>query len=334
MKADLVTGATGFIGQHVAMRLLDLGRKVRVFCRRKSVSKLPPELLNSAEIVYGDLTDHASIDEAVQGAGRVFHCAGHVLDWGSREKFFSHNVRATEWLLEAAARAEVKRFIHVSSIAVFGIPAPAYFDDYSPYGLGFDLYSRSKIAADRLARRYHDERGVPVVVLRPAVVYGPGGSWLEEPLSMVRKNSMFLIGKGLGTCHSCYIENLVDAMMLAAEHPAAVGRAYIVADGEAVTFREYFNHVARIAGAGPVDRSVPVAAARVIASACEALARALRIEQRPILTHAAIDMITSRSRLSMDRIREELGFTPRYDLVSAMEELRRHYALHSYARAA
>jgi nucleoside-diphosphate-sugar epimerase len=146
-------------------------------------------------------------------------------------------------------------------------------------------------------------------------------AWAEEPVAMMRAGRMFLVAGGRGTCHPCYIENLLDAMVLAAEHPRAVGNAYIVGDDEPISFAEYFGHLARIIGEDPVRRSIPLAVARAMASGLEAAARLRRSRARPLLTHTAIDMVTARSRMSMRKIREELGFAPRYDVASAMEEM-------------
>jgi len=321
---DLVTGATGFIGGHLAARLLDKGRTVRVLCRPGSEKKLPPEVAARAEVAAGDLRDRESLSRATAGVDRVFHCAGHVLDWGDPKVFEEMNVRGTEWLFDAARGAGVRRVVHFSSIAVFGTPAPPRFDDDSPIGASTDAYSRTKAAAEEVARSFA-RGGLPIVVLRPAVVYGPRGTWLEEPLAMIEKGKMFLLGGGTGTCHPCYIENLLDATLLAAEHPGAVGRAYIVADDDPITFREYFDGIARVAGLPPVRRSIPLAVARMTAGAMELGARTFRASSRPLLTHTALDMVTTKSEMSMRRIKGELGFVPRYDFAGAIDELRAWY---------
>ncbi len=325
MRGDLVTGATGFIGRHLARRLLAEGRAVRVLCRPESLHKLDPATRGAAEIAPGDLRDDASVCRAMRGVGRVFHCAGHVSDWGSEERYVAVNVTGTERMLAAACEEHVDRFVHLSSIAVFGVPSPPCFDDSSPYGSGRDPYSRTKIAGEQAALRAHGERGLPVTVLRPAVVYGPMSTWAEEPVAMIRRGRMFLLGGGSGTCHPCYVENLVDAMLLAAVHPRAVGNAYIVADGESISFAEYFNHLARIVGRGPIRRSIPLPVARAVAAGLEAVARLRRSDARPLLTHTAIDMVCARSRISRRRIEEELGFAPRYGVASAMAELERWF---------
>lgn len=311
---DLVTGATGFIGSHLAERLLNAGRNVRVLCRKESLGKLLPSIRERAEIARGDLRDRASLHAAAKGVTRLFHCAGHVLDWGSAKDFDELNVRGTEWLYEAT---DAERIVHFSSIAVFGTPSPPRFDDDSPFGSPKDGYTRTKIEGERVAERHR------AVILRPAVVYGHRGTWLEEPLAMIEQGKMFLLGGGVGTCHPCYIENLLDATLLAASHEAAPGRAYIVADDDPITFRAYFDGIARVAGKPPTRRSIPLAVARLTAGAMELGARALRAGGRPLLTQTALDMVTTKSTLSMRRIRDELGFAPRYSFAEAIEEIRR-----------
>ncbi|WP_394827708.1 NAD-dependent epimerase/dehydratase family protein [Pendulispora albinea] len=323
---DLVTGATGFIGSHLAERLVREGRRVRVLCRPGSESKLPADLRPRVEVMHGDLRDHASLGRAVAGVARIFHCAGHVSDWGSQDEFAATNVRGTEALYRAAREAKVERAVHFSSIAVFGTPSPAYFDDATPtHGTkSRDGYSTTKAEGEEVARKAF-AGGLPLTILRPAVVYGPRGTWLEEPLSMIRQGKMFLLGGGAGTCHPCYIENLVDATLLAAEHPRALGEAFIVGDGEPVTFREFFGAVASLAGRGPIERSIPLAVARTMASSFETIARLRRATSRPLLTHAAIDMVTTTSAMSSRKICELLGFAPRYSFARAFEELRALY---------
>lgn len=323
MHAELVTGATGFIGRHLSEHLLREGRKVKLFCRPESEHKLLPHSKESAEIVVGDLRDQDSIDKAMHGVERVYHCAGHVLDWGPQDTFYATNVQGTQWLLEAAVEQKVKRFIHLSSIAVFGVPSPTYFDDKSPYNPGKDFYSRSKIEGEALAFQYHRDHGLPVVVLRPSVVYGPGSGWVEEPLRLIRQNKMFLISGGKGTCHPCYIDNLINAMLLASEHPNAIGQGYIVGDNNSITFEEFFNHLAKIVGAKPVKKSIPLPLARIMASLFESTHKRLKLGARPFLTHTAINMLTTHSTLCMGKIRRELNFEPEFSVEEGMDQLKR-----------
>lgn len=321
MSTDLITGATGFIGHHLSERLLANGGRLRLLCRPASVGKLPDFPAHAVDIVPGDLRNPRALDHALEGVERVFHCAARVSDWGTPETFDAINVQGTQWLLEAACKSRITRFIHLSSIAVFGVPAPAYFDDTTPYGAGNDPYSRSKIAGELLALRYHREYGLPVVILRPAVVYGPHGTWAEEPIRMMQQGKMFLIANGRGTCHPCYIDNLIDAMLLVADHPRAIGQAYIVGDDQPLSFKEYFNHLARVVGVKPIRRSIPLALARLMATTLERFGKWRGRDQRPLLTHTAIDLVTTQSTMCMDKIRRELGFTPRCSVAAGMARL-------------
>jgi len=319
---DLVTGATGFIGGHLVARLLARGRVVRVLVRPGSEGKLPTHVRDRIALARGDLTDKDSLERAVRGASRVFHCAGEVADWGPAPRFEEANVRGTRWLLEAARRAGVDRLVHASSFVVFGVPSPPEFDDASPYGKGDDAYTRTKIQGERAALEFGATTGFEVAVLRPTVVYGAGGTWLEEPMRMMKKGAFFLLGGGAGTCHPCYVENLLDAFLLAAEHPRAAGRAFLVADDDPVSFRDYFAGLASLCGARPVRRSVPTSVGRILARGLEATARLTGAKDRPLLTRTAIDLVTTPSRMSMRRIREELGFSPRFTFREAIEAMR------------
>ena len=319
--SDLVTGATGFIGQHLVRRLLAEGRPVRALCREGSETKLPAGVRAQVDVVFGDLADRESLFQAAEGVARVFHCAGEVSDWGPPERFLDANVRGTRWLLEAAHAAAVARFVHLSSFVVFGTPSPPEMDDASPYGPGNDPYTTTKTEGEKTVFAFHSETGLPVSVLRPTVVYGRGSTWLEEPMRMMKKGAFFLIGGGTGTCHPCYIENLLDAAWLVADHPRAVGQGYLVADDDPLSFREYFTALASLCGADEPRRSIPVPLARAVAVGLEAVARVTRSRGRPLLTRTAIDLVTTTSRVSIRKIRDELAFSPRYGFREAMKDL-------------
>jgi nucleoside-diphosphate-sugar epimerase len=320
-ELDLVTGATGFIGGYLVRRLLGEGRSVRALCRARSLGKLPPATRARVDVALGDLTDRASLERAASGVTRVFHAAGEVSDWGPLSRFDATNVEGTQWLLEASRDAGATRFVHLSSFVVFGVPSPPEIDDASPYGTGRDAYTRTKIEGEKAVLAFHRETRFPVAVLRPTVVYGHGGTWLEEPMRMMKRGAFFLIGGGRGTCHPCYVENLVDALLLAAEHPRAVGEAFLVDDDDPICFRDYFTALASLAEAPAPQRSIPIAAARAMALGLEGTARLLRTRSRPLLTRTAIDLVTTDSRLSTQKIRTELGFVPRYSFRDAMREM-------------
>jgi 2-alkyl-3-oxoalkanoate reductase len=139
---------------------------------------------------------------------------------------------------------------------------------------------------------------------------------------MMRRGAFFHLGGGAGTCHPCYVENLIDAALLVASDPRAVGQGYLVTDDDPLPFRDYFTALARLAGIPPPRRSVPLPLARALAAGLETVARVTRAKGRPLLTQTAIDLVTTRCEVSIRKIREELGYAPRRTFGEAIDELR------------
>jgi nucleoside-diphosphate-sugar epimerase len=243
----LLTGATGFIGGHVARRLLaQKDVVVRALARNPAKAEHLEKL--GAEVVKGHLGDFAALERAAGGCSIVIHAAAQVSSVPARETFVESNVEGTERLLRAASEAGVERFVHISSIAAFGLPLSGETDDGSPRATCGDPYCDTKYLAEEAVFRGGAERHLPVVILRPSSVYGPGSThWSVIPLKRVKKGKMFLVDGGRGTLNYVYIENLVDAILLAAEHQRAPGQAFIVNDG-ATTWRDFFGAYARMAG--------------------------------------------------------------------------------------
>lgn len=257
----LLTGATGFIGGHVVRRLLREKRAaVRALVRDPAKAEGLARM--GVELVKGDLSDAGALTQAVRGCPLVLHAAAQVSSVPHRKTFLESNVAGTENLLRAAVDAGVERFVHLSSVAVFGLPAAGEVTDQTPRHRCGDSYCDTKLDAEEAVFRFRRERGLPVVVLRPSGVYGPGSThWSVIPLKRVRKGKMFVVSGGKGMLNYVYIENLVDAILLALEDDRAVGEAFIVNDG-AVTWSEFFGAYARMAGKNGIP-SVPLWVARL-----------------------------------------------------------------------
>ena len=257
----LLTGATGFIGGHVARRLLAAtGVAVRVLVRNPAKAEHLKQL--GAEVVKGHLEDSAALQSAAGGCSIVIHAAAQVSSVPSRETFVESNVMGTENLLRVATAGGVKRFIHISSIAAFGLPLSGEINDHSPRATCGDPYCDTKYHAEEAVFRCSTERHLPAVILRPSSVYGPESThWSVIPLKRLKKGKMFLVDGGRGTLNYVYIDNLVDAILLAAEHERAPGEAFIVNDG-ATTWREFFGAYARMVGKDGIP-SFPLWVARL-----------------------------------------------------------------------
>jgi nucleoside-diphosphate-sugar epimerase len=251
MKA-LVTGASGFIGGRLVERLVRQGADVRVLVRNPaSAARLARFPLT---FHLGDVTNTADLDKAVQGCDLVFHCAYGTT--GSQKRRAWVNRAGTERTLEAAHRAGVKRVIYLSTLMVYGQTADGDLDETAPRRRFGNAYSDSKLDAEGIALQYSRSGRVPVTILQPTAVYGPyGGVWTVQPLATLKTGRMILVNGGDGLANAVYVDDLVSAMLVAAQKDAAVGEAFLISGPDAVTWRDLYGRFARMLGDGP-ERTV------------------------------------------------------------------------------
>jgi nucleoside-diphosphate-sugar epimerase len=242
MKRILITGATGFIGGRLAESAVDRGvpavALVRSWSSAARLARLP------VHMVPGDVLDLPSLRQAMTGCDAVVHCA---VDGRARGRAHRQASEAgTRNVMQAALEAGVRRVVHLSSAAVHGYnPSPDAATEEGPYRHSRDDYCEGKIAAEKVALRYHRELGLPVTILRPAIVYGPFGVESVETASLIRGGKMVLVNGGTGVCNSLHVDNLIDAVWLALEVDRAVGEVFHVSDGRPVTWREFIEPHAR-----------------------------------------------------------------------------------------
>jgi len=246
----LITGAGGFIGGRL-VEVMHAGRvaAVRAAVRRWStaarVGRLP------VDIVQCDIAQRTDVDRAMADVTSVVHCAR-----GSPEL----NATGTRNVLEASLAAGVRRVVHLSTIEVYGA-ADGEVDESWPLRATGSPYGDSKIEAEKLCIAYR-ARGLDVVVLRPAVVYGPfSGSWTIEFAQRFRSGAPFLPARYCeGTCNLVYVDDLVAAVLLALRSNGAAGEAFNVNGAECVTWNEYFEALNTAVGLPPLTRSGRVTA--------------------------------------------------------------------------
>ena len=245
-KKVLVTGATGFIGGRLTEYLaLHCGAEVRATVRNHGrairIARLPAELISS------DLLDFDSLRRAVAGCDVVFHCA--VGTSGTLDERIRTTVNGTENMMRAALEHGVKRFVHVSTVAVHGPDPGAYVDEDTPYQYIGQWYTDAKIDAEKIILRYFREHGLPVVILRPAVVYGPYSvPWTIVPVDRLKRGRLTLIEGGTGICNHVYVDDVVQALVLAAVRQEAIGESFVISYGEGVSWADFFGYYAQMLG--------------------------------------------------------------------------------------
>ena len=321
MAKVLVTGATGFAGSHLTKRLVDEGQDVRIVARPTSdVSK--PELAG-AEVFAGDVTADDAMRRAVEGVETVYHIAAVFRRVGLPDStYWAVNYGGTQNLLQASLAAGVRRFVHCSTIGVLGHIEHPPADESAPYNTD-NIYQRSKCKAEQAALRFGKEYGLPVTVIRPAGIYGPGDlRWLKLFKAIARRR-FAMLGSGKTFMHLVYISDLVDAFRLAADNPNAVGQVYIAGGERYVTLNELAGMIAGAVNVPVPKLHVPVKPVRILGGICEDVCRILRVE--PPLFRRRVDFFTKDRAFDITKAKTELGYRPRVDLDEGINRTARWY---------
>lgn len=307
----LITGVSGFIGTHLAERLLREGLMVR------GLDIVPQNNGPRVEFHHGDLTDPSSLRAPVRNCEVVFHLAkwtGRPWTWQASAAI---DVAGTANLLEACAEAGVRRVVHLSSVVVYGPTRRAVIAEDAPlWPVG--AYGTAKVGAERTVDAAV-RRGVPVVTVRSGQAYGPrapGGT--VTPIQWLQAGRPLLVNDGSGITHPIYVSHLLDALRLAAARDGIDGEAFNVAD-ENVSWREFLGYYARMSGR-PL-RSFPAAAMWILALGSELLG-AVR-GRPPKLDRKSVAYMTRRSLFSTEKARARLGWSPAMSMGQAMEQTER-----------
>jgi nucleoside-diphosphate-sugar epimerase len=317
-RTIFITGATGLVGGHAVEEALSRGHRVRALVRPSSDTRLLDRW--GVERVVGDLEDAAALREGAVGADWIFNCAAKVGDWGTLEEFRRLNVEALRLLLDAACEAGVKRLVHVSSLGVYeGRHHHGTDETVPPAAQSLDAYTRSKTEAEALVQEYHRTRGLPAAIVRPGFIYGERDrTVLPKLLTNLRRGTFAFFGSGEQRLNCIYVKNLVHAIFLAAENPAAVGEVFNLTDGEPVTKTQFVGRVAELAGLPMPRRHIPLPVARVLAQVVEGTARALRAKKPPLINKARYKFLGLNLDYSIEKARLVLGYEPPYSFEEGM----------------
>jgi nucleoside-diphosphate-sugar epimerase len=313
----LLTGASGFIGGHLAKRLDHSGYELRCLVRANSDTTRLPQ---TAELITGDLARPDTLTGAAEGCRFVVHCAALVSDWATTKEIARVNVEGTRNLLSSAAQAKVERFVHVSSTDVYGHPGTPDTDErHEPARLA-NWYSKTKALAEREVQA----SSLSTTIVRPATVYGPGSKdVIGEIARAIRGGHMLLIGNGRTDAGLCYVENLVDAMMLAMRHARAGGEAFNVTDRLGVSWRTLTADLAQGLDARPPRFSLPYPVAYGLGALMEHGYRALRtathLTTAPLLSRQAVQVLGVDQSFSNEKARKLLGWEPRFGYREGLE---------------
>jgi nucleoside-diphosphate-sugar epimerase len=317
----LVTGASGFLGSHIAERLVRRGDRVRCLVRSTSQTDFLEEL--GVELVRGDITDAPGLVGAFDGVDTVYHAAAMVDDWGPWEKFRTVTINGTRNMLKAASAAGVGRFLHVSTDGVYKLSdLPKGVNEESPFETHFgplDYYRRSKTAAEKVARRFHDSGSVQVSIVRPALILGErDAAMLPSLIAFLKSKSASVVGDGTNRLPIVYAGDVADLCILAATSPNGAGRTYNAVNPEHITQADLYETIAEHTGVRAPTRHIPFRALYVLAAAMEATSRLRGWSHRPELTRFGLNLIGLDYQEDPTRAMSELGWSPEVGMEKAV----------------
>jgi len=305
-----LTGASGYTGGRLLTALRDRGDDVAVLVRPSSVSAGLNQ--RASVVVEGDLADAAAIERLVAGRDAVVHVAAVYRTAGHQDAYYREvNVLGTKLLLEAAARHGVRRFVHTSSVGVHGHVEQPPADETAPLAPG-DVYQATKAEAETLALDYHRRRGVPVAVLRPGAIYGPGETRLLKLFRAIARGRYAIVGTGRSFYHPVFIDDLVAGFLLALDRPEAVGEAFLICGPSYVSQRDLAALVAKHTRGRVLPLRIPARPIQWAGDLVEAICVPLGLE--PPLHRRRVDFWTKSRAFSIEKARRMLGYDPKTDL--------------------
>jgi nucleoside-diphosphate-sugar epimerase len=303
-----VTGCLGFIGSAVAQRYRSLGAEVRGVDLRAD---------RDLDVVAGDVSSPGAWQAHASGCDLVVHTAAILSLRADRQPFLRVNAAGTRHALEAAVRGGAGRFLHLSSVTVFGFDFPDGVDELHPVQPNGVPYVDTKIAGEQVVLQAHAAGEIAGTVVRPGDVYGPGSRpWTVLPVEELKARRFVLPARGKGIFSPAYVDNLVDGIVLAAAAPDAAGQVFTLSDGVGVECREFFGYYARMLGKRGVP-AAPNALALPLAGAAAAFARLLRRETE--VNRSAAMYLARRGTYSIEKAKSVLGYRPAVGLEEGME---------------
>ncbi|MBN1269160.1 MAG: SDR family NAD(P)-dependent oxidoreductase [Kiritimatiellae bacterium] len=302
-RAVLVTGAGGFIGSHLAERLVQLGARVRALVHYNALGSWgwlnDSALRADMEIVAGDISDQDSVRQAVANTEVVFHLAALIAipySYHVPASYVRTNVLGTLNVLQAVRESGVRRMIHTSTSEVYGTARRVPIDEEHALQ-GQSPYSASKIGADKMVEAFHASFGVPAVIVRPFNTFGPRQSAravIPTIITQCLANGRARLGNLGPTRDFNYVDNTVDGFVLAAEKDEAVGRTINLGSGREISVRDLARLIGDLAGS-PIHLETD--------------------QQRVRPEKSEVERLLSDNRLA----REVLGWTPRVTLEEGLK---------------
>jgi len=317
----LVTGGDGFIGTFLVEQLLARGQRVR--CLVLEGNRLGRLREWPVEICYGDICRPESLMDPVKGVEYVYHLAGVKTAW-DEATYFRVNFEGTKNLLEASLKESrgIRRFIYISSQAAAG-PSPdghPITEDETCHPL--TSYGRSKrVVEEHLQARSHE---VPITILRPALVYGPYNIETELFSEIIKWGLILTIRHHDQYLNLIHVRDVVEAIILAAEHERACGQVYFITSQERYTWKEIFEQSCRLHDKKGLMIPIPWAAVKLTAAMVKSYRR-MRGQPFSLIDDKMKELLQTHWVCSGEKAKRDLGYEPKMSLREGIEETMHRY---------
>lgn len=306
----LITGGTGFIGSQLAIKCLEKGYSVRVLGQENTIAESENKKLiesKGAEVNLASITDRDMLFNLLEEIDVVYHLAAaqHEMNVPD-QRFWDVNVKGTENILEASVNAGVKRFIHGSTIGVYG-SMKGLINEQSPCKPD-NIYGITKLEGEKLVLSYKDK--LPVVVIRIPEVYGPGDRRLLKLFKAIKKGRFFMIGNGENMHHLILVDDLIEGFFLATTAEKAIGKVFLLAGKEAISTNDMVAIIAEKLGTSIPKIRLPLFPMLVLATIIEKILRPCGIQ--PPIHRRRMDFFKKGFVLSWENASNILKFTPKF----------------------
>lgn len=306
----LVTGGTGFTGGYLCKRLLNERASVRALVR--DLNRASGLHSVGIELAKGDLRDRTVLKKALKNIDIVYNIAAvYRQENVNRKELWDTNVQGTKNILEAAIDAGVHRFVHVSTVGVHGHIENPPANENSAYAPG-DHYQESKLEGELIAQRYMNEGAIPITIVRPSGIYGPGDTRFLKLFKAIKSGMFVMIGSGEVLYDMIFIDDLIEGILLCGTKSEAIGNVYILGGETYVTLNELVKIIAQILDVNVPRFHIPFTPTYFAAILCEFICRPLGID--PPLYRRRVDFFRKNRAFNISKAKLELGFKPKTDL--------------------
>jgi dihydroflavonol-4-reductase len=326
MKA-FIAGGTGFIGSYIIDDLIRKGIQVRALVRNSSNTE---RLMNRGiDFVYGDVLDSSSLKKNIGDIDLVFSAFGILGQWGMPEQTYRNiNTKGVKNLIESCLDSGIKQFIHISSAGVLGpLPDGVVADESFPYNPS-NLYEETKCEAEKELISFAKREGLPITIIRPEFVYGPGDIHVLGLFKAVQAGKFFILGNGRSLLHPTYIDDLIQGISLCIDNKEAIGKTFLITGENPISVEDLAKTIAEELGVSLPKVKIPLSIANIAAVLFEWGAKVANYE--PLLTMSRVKFFTENRSFSCRKAGDELGYIPRVGFKEGVRRTVRWYRDNGY----